>query len=267
MPPKRPRFSRWRRLPGVSRIHETKIASPTSELQRLTLYLPGGVLDQAEAQAMRAGAESVQAYCESLLTNAIEEEQSRARIAQTEVRIAPLEALDALANDPDYLAEWSASAASQVPRERETEPVADTDTADGTEPDASPSGRGQGSMSQAREVVLRHATILGDDPQALLATLRRGEPMTPDAARELLQALIDLEREHRDTTQIDRRLAYALHRLAFEGQILLTEAWPGVPVDAGTVDALRIVQEAVDRVLSGEDIRYYAEAPSPSPST
>jgi hypothetical protein len=249
-------------LPGVSRIHETKIPSPISELQRLTLYLPGGVLDQAEAQAMRAGAESVQAYCESLLAAAIAAEQSRERIAQTEVRIAPLEALDALANDPDYLAEWSASAASQIPRERQAGPPAEVAAANGMERDAGPSQEEPGSMSQAREVVLRHATIAEDDAQALLATLRRGEPITPDAARELLQALIDLEREHRDSTQIDRRLAYALHRLAFEGQILLTEAWPGVPVDAGTVDALRLVQEAVDRVLSGEDIRYYAETPS-----
>ena len=42
----------------------------------------------------------------------------------------------------------------------------------------------------------------------------------------------------------------------FEGQILHTDAWPGA-FDAWTVDTLRAVQEAVDRILSGQDIRYY----------
>jgi hypothetical protein len=83
------------------------------------------------------------------------------------------------------------------------------------------------------------------------------------ASQELLQALRDLEVEHRSATTIDRRLAYALHRLAFEGQVQLTDAWSTEPVDEPTVDVLRIVQESVDRVLSGEDIRYFAPEPGP----
>jgi hypothetical protein len=238
-------------MPGLSRIHETKIPSPTAELQRLTLYLPGGVLDEAEAQAMRAGAPSVQAYCEALLRDAIEGQHSRTQAEQAEARSNPLEALDEIASDPDYLAEWTASAVLRPARDGALEPPREVPPAPAPAPEA--------TMSRAHDVVLRHATLVGDDPNALLATLRRGEPIAPDAAQELLQALIDLEREHRDRVHLDRRLAYALHRLAFEGQILLTEAWPGLPVDPGTVDVLRIVQEAVDRVLSGEDIRYYAE--------
>jgi hypothetical protein len=74
-----------------------------------------------------------------------------------------------------------------------------------------------------------------------------------------LQALIDLEALHREATSVDRQLAYALHRLAFEGQLLLTDAWHGSQADPGTVDLLRMVQEGVDRVLSGEDIRYYPQ--------
>jgi hypothetical protein len=64
----------------------------------------------------------------------------------------------------------------------------------------------------------------------------------------------------RDATSLDRTFAFALHRLAFEGQVLLTDAHSDAAADPATVDALRRVQEAVDRVLSGEDIRYY---PSP----
>ena len=61
---------------------------------------------------------------------------------------------------------------------------------------------------------------------------------------------------------LDRRLAFALHRLAFESQILHTDAWPGA-FDAWTVDTLRAVQEAVERILSGQDIRYYPRLDPP----
>ena len=113
--------------------------------------------------------------------------------------------------------------------------------------------------SGAVAIVLRHAGLAENDPAGFLQSLRRGEPVTASAAQDLLQALIDLEAENRDTHSIDRRLAYALHRLAFEGQVLLTDAWHGAAADATTVDLLRIVQEGVDRILSGEDIRYYPE--------
>jgi hypothetical protein len=120
--------------------------------------------------------------------------------------------------------------------------------------------------SRAAEVVLRHAALIGDDASALLPTLRRGAPIDAAAAQELLAALRELEVLYRGTPSIDRKVAYALHRLAFEGQVLITDAWPGAPVDEGTVDVLRIVQEAVDRVLSGEDIRYFAPQQRPEGS-
>ena len=47
-----------------------------------------------------------------------------------------------------------------------------------------------------------------------------------------------------------------LHRLAFEGQVLLTEIPSEASADPATTTTLRRVQEAVDRVLSGEDVRY-----------
>lgn len=265
-PPKRPRFSRWRRLPGVARVMENRIPLPTEEPQRVTLYLRGDLLDEAEAQAMRHGAETIQEYCADLLKTAIEAERERDRQNQANARLSPLEVIDEIASDPDYLANWKFS---HLPIESDPEPPEQPSLSPPVPPTpATPPARPEAPpMSAAREVVLRHATLVDDDPSALLAALRRGEPIAPDAAQELLQALIDLEREYRDVTQLDRRLAYALHRLAFEGQILLTEAWPGLPVDPGTIDVMRIVQEAVDRVLSGDDIRYYAEGTSSESSS
>lgn len=55
--------------------------------------------------------------------------------------------------------------------------------------------------------------------------------------------------------------------MAFEGQILLTDAFPGLAGDTTTLEILRMVQEGADRVLSGEDIRYYSESsPLDAPS-
>ena len=107
--------------------------------------------------------------------------------------------------------------------------------------------------------MLRHAGQADDDPHAFLPCLRRGEPVPPSEVAELAQALHDLEieipgRRRRWTAGS----TFALHRLAFESQILHTDAWPGA-FDVWTVDMLRAVQEAVERILSGQDIRYYPD--------
>lgn len=111
------------------------------------------------------------------------------------------------------------------------------------------------ALSPYREIVLRHAAPGVDDPVALLPALRRGEAIHPEFVQGLLDALRVLEERLANADSIDRKLAFALHRLAFEGQILATDAWNHAP-DPTTIDVLRWVQEAVDRVLSGEDIRY-----------
>ena len=60
--------------------------------------------------------------------------------------------------------------------------------------------------------------------------------MPPAEVAELAQALAASWRMPRDPPRsMDRRLAFALHRLAFESQILHTDAWPGA-FDAWTVD-------------------------------
>jgi hypothetical protein len=115
------------------------------------------------------------------------------------------------------------------------------------------------SDRSALEVLWRHVGLGGDD-RAFLPCLRRGAPVPAAKAEELVRALHQLELEHRGAEVVDRRLAHALHRLALESQVLLTDAWPGA-FDGAMIAAIRTVQEAVERILSGQDIRYY---PSPS---
>lgn len=238
------KYSRWRRLPGLYRIGQRKPPDPGSDPQRLSLYLPAALLDRAASLAGRAGADSVQTYCEMLLSRAIQQEDARRRLDEFEAEHGPLEGLDAIANDPEYLTEWTARGPLEAaPENSPDREAAETEKADEAAP-------------RSRDVVLRHLAARGEPPPALLASLRLGQPVDPDAARELLDALIDLERELRDHPEIDRQLAFVLHRLAFESQVLITDAFPTLGNDPATVETLRLVQESVDRVLSGEDIRY-----------
>ena len=254
----RPQYSRYRRLPGIYRFHERKPDDPNEEPQRLTVYLTGTLLDLAEAQARRTGHATVQAYCEDVLRRTIEAERDRGRVEDVEARRGAMEGLKAIAEDPEYLAELSASQNRSAKEKEDGEPK----IRPAAEWELLPPEPAPPRPSEAADVVLRHAGLGADDPAAFLPALRRGEPIGAEVAQELLQALADLELEFRDAPRLDRRLAYALHRLAFEGQVLLTDAWAGA-AEATTVDVLRVVQEAVDRVLSGEDIRYFSEGPAP----
>ncbi|SIO65389.1 hypothetical protein SAMN05444166_7680 [Singulisphaera sp. GP187] len=272
---KRPKFSRWRRLPRVYRSGEFKLPDPNPEPQRLTLYLKDALLEQAERQAERAGVETVQQYCADLLSRAIQAEQIRGQVAEIEARSGPLEGLQEIANDPAYLAEWSAQATPREPAERialeinlapQTEhepPGLELSTPDrNSDSDApAPSPEAPEPISASGRVVLHHAGQgEEDDRLAFLPSLRRGEMVSVNEIAELARALQTLEVETREAKVLDRRVAFALHRLAYEGQILHTDAWPGV-FDAWTVDTLHAVQEAVERILSGQDIRYYPTNP------
>lgn len=244
---KRPR-NLWKRPNGSFRIGQGKPVGGNLDEMRLTLYLPADILDEAERQAAGLGVPTVQRYCTGLLRAAIEDARRRDQVAEAEARQGSLAGFRAITEDPEYLAEWSASAS---PRERHEIHVVEADPKPlpGTDPMPDPE-------SPATRTILRHAGVGSDDPSGFLATIRRGESVVEPSGGELLQALNALEIEFRDRRAIDRRVAYALHRLAFEGQVLHTDAWPG-SLDESTVNLLRIVQEAVDRVLSGEDIRYY----------
>ena len=82
---KRPRFSRWRRLPGVFRTGEHRPADSGTELDRIILYVPARILDLAEALAEKAGVPTVQDYCALLLMQALEKERVQQKVADFEV--------------------------------------------------------------------------------------------------------------------------------------------------------------------------------------
>ena len=99
--------------------------------------------------------------------------------------------------------------------------------------------------------MILHAGLAGDEPLGFLPCLRRGDVPPLETVEELAAALVALDRSLSGAATIDRRLAHALHRLALESQVLYTDAWPGA-FDAWTIDAIRAVQAAVERILSGK---------------
>ena len=310
--PKRPRFSRWRRLPGVYRTGEHRPTDSGTDLDRIILYIPARILDLAEALAEKAGVPTVQDYCALLLMQSLEKERVQQKVADFEARRGPLEGLKQIADDPDYLAEWqerSDSKSEGAPHSgpnnaaigpislARNEPVVVDIAHSEVEPRALESMSGpfleanagpeasderrsipaeadagvisivslkptvlKMSDSSAFDVISRHAGS-GDDPWAFLPCLRRGEPVPLTKSAELVYALNQLEEELKGVDTIDRRTAHGLHRLALESQVLLTDAWPGV-FDERVITVIRTVQEAVERILSGQDIRYY---PTPQP--
>ena len=195
---------------------------------------------------MSAGAQSVHDYCTGLLKHAIERQDERARLQASEAKRETLESLDELANDPAYLAEWTAETLSRS----EGDSVKFLEVA----------AHDDSNRINAGGVVMRHADTSQDaDPSSFLMKLRRGETIDSATSDELLAALIVLESSFANEARLDRNLAYALHRIAFEGQILLSEGASRAGSDPASVQGLRLVQEGVDRVLSGQDIRYYAD--------
>ncbi|HKI18029.1 MAG TPA: hypothetical protein VKA15_09110 [Isosphaeraceae bacterium] len=300
---KRPRFSRWRRLPGVFRSGEHRPPDKGSELDRIILYVPAAVLDLAERLAEKEGAATVQEYCAQLLIRAVEDARVRHKVSDFEARRGPLEGLKEIASDPDYLTEWRARQEERrgASNTMETEdgkpdstdeasplfiegpgdsPVEDDRADQQTEPEAGSALRVRiemvdrsattvalkptvllASNQSALEILARHVGWVADD-WGFLPCLRRGEAVPPIRVSELTRALGELEDELRGAELLDRRTAHALHRLALESQVLLTDAWPGV-FDDNAVAAIRTIQEAVERILSGADIRYYPAPAEP----
>jgi hypothetical protein len=272
-------YSRWRRLPGVFRSGERRQVGPGDDPERLTLYLPARLLDLATELAGAAGAPSAQAYCEALLGRALQaaaEARAAERHAVAAERGAPLEGLDAIANDPDYLAEWSQSHAARGPESDEEfayvdgksdDHIADAPPAAVRVPRAVEVEVRLDALDEPFRLVLHHAALSGEPPPAVLASLRAGIAVEPDAARELIEALEVLGDRLQGATVLDRRLALALHRLALESQILLTETWPGLASDPLQVEVLRRVQDLVDCVFAdaGPEAGVPASDPAPAP--
>jgi hypothetical protein len=312
--PKRPRFSRWRRLPGVYRTGDHRPTDSGTDLDRIILYIPARILDLAEKLAEKAGVPTVQDYCALLLMRSLENERIQQKVADFEARRGPLEGLKQIADDPDYLAEWQERLGAKPdgpPRSGPNHDVTDETalardesmTVDvvhseiGVEPLEShtdsflraenrretdderqtiPIESDPGiipivslkptvlkmSDSRATDVIARHAGS-GEDQWGFLPCLRRGEPVPAVKSAELIYALNQLEEELKGSDAIARPTAHALHRLALESQVLLTDAWPGV-FDERVITIIRTVQEAVERILSGQDIRYYPAPQAPT---
>ncbi|WP_165225828.1 hypothetical protein [Aquisphaera insulae] len=99
-------YSRWSRLPPVFRSGEYRIPAAGEEPQRIILHVKTATLDRAQILAEKAGAASLSDYCAGLLSRAIDDESYRSQVAESEARRGKLEGLNAIADDPDYLAEW-----------------------------------------------------------------------------------------------------------------------------------------------------------------
>ncbi|MDG3003846.1 hypothetical protein [Paludisphaera mucosa] len=289
----RNRFSRWRRLPPVFRSGEHKLPGYEDETQRLSLYLPGSLLDLAQILADLEGVSTIQEYCARLLARSLEDERVRRKVARVESERGPMKGLDEIAHDSRFLAEWqhhhprdAASRGGEESTTGMTVPLVrlpgleDEDGADQValpltirlemgprpEPALAAQPPPEATDGSAMDIVWKHVGPQGGDPEGYLPRLRRGESVPASVAAELLEALRRLEDDNRGAAGLERRLAYALHRLALESQVLLTEAWPGA-FDEPTVAAIRSVQEMVERILSGEDVRFYADPESHSPGS
>jgi hypothetical protein len=279
-------YSRWRRLPPVFRSGQRRLVPPADDSRRLILDLSRELVEEAKRLAVRSGYGSLQEYCARLLAQAIETERINGQVAELQQRRGPLEGFNAIASDLEYLAEWRDQAGlrevqqsqGESPRipARPKDPSAPAPAEPAVpcpEPDAEAS-------SESRSVAVRVIPELLDpsaaamihlhvDPAAqrqegFLPRLRRGRALDPSCVVELMDALRRVEAVSRSSPLLDRGLVYELHRLALESQVLLTEAWPGAFNDQTTA-AIREVQEMVERILTGQDIRYYPESMNPHP--
>lgn len=244
----RPKRPLWKR-PYTSFRHGERLRPDVDdEPIRLTLYLPGRVLDLAEKLSNRAKVLTVQLYCERLLTRALEAEWSIGHVAEAEEKHGPFEGLRDVTDDPEYLAEWTASIGRR-------DGADDSANDDAVPVDSSPAialpPEPTMPPDPSTEIVIRHAGLAGEDSLCFLPCLRRGDVPPLETVEELGAALVQLDLSLSGATSLDRKLAHALHRLALESQVLHTDAFPGA-FDAWTIDAIRAVQAAVERILSGE---------------
>lgn len=270
--PKKLKYSRWKRVPGVRKVGEERIIDPRDERQRLCLYVPGRLLDLAGELAQAGGAKSVQDYCETLLRQSLLTEQAKRRLSSHGEMRGLLAGIDAVAAELHGESSEEEDEGLEVEVEERVEEEgsgggpgglveAEVNLTAGSELESTRSLRLTGEAEAANDevavdVVLSHAGLSGEVSEGFLPRLRRGEALGGEEVEELIEAIQRLEKRWMDLERIDRRVAFALHRLAFEGQLLVSEGWPALGQDARTVSLLRAVQEAVDRVLSGEDIRY-----------
>jgi hypothetical protein len=263
-------------------VTERKIPTHRSEPQRFTLYLPGELLDLAEDLARRAGAPTPQHYCEDLLVRALRLEEIERDSQVGGIVASALDSLDGYVQEesldtdrdvildpappinpapsaradapfrfrvapalPDHSKDAPPETAAEptVPTARPTDPIA---------PLAVPSEPFPSRELPGRSVALRHAALEAPfDARAFLALLRRGQTVGSAQVDELLDALETLVAAFDGGRPLDRELARSLHRLAYEPQVLISEAWPALAHDQATLLAIREVQNSVERIFEG----------------
>lgn len=257
-PPPEELFGEW--LEGDEPIPpEPDTPEPVEASQVIAVPIPASLWERARLQAEAGGFGSLEEYAAEILRAAILSRGEAVRIEpDPEILDPEAEGVEGEGEEGPAtaiaLVDWGTAAAG-LGMEAETEVDSNRSEREEIVMDGANVTTGRSAPEEVVALVLHHAAPGVYDPSSFLAALRRGEPPEPGAARELLDALAALERSYQGEGWIERRVAFALHRLAFEGQVLLTDAW-GRLADAQTVSLLRAVQEAVDRVLSGEDIRY-----------
>ncbi len=259
------------------RLNEQTGPLVAGDRQRLTLYLDDEVVDRAEMILSRSGQESLPSYCERLLVEAIAERFEAFLKEEEGRRQQLLEGLDDITDEMAVVYEWDPDPSEDLgPFEESRDRVPDrTGAAQGSVPSPNvrpdevlvlESDRGEAEpkppeeplaryrpdqLDEAAQTILRHAGLLPTDRPAFLPALRRGEPIATETSQELIATLVALEARWRGAPTIERRVAYAVYRLAFEGQVLITDAWLNAAVEQGTVDLLRTIQQYSDRILSG----------------
>jgi hypothetical protein len=231
------RYSRWRRLPiGLFRSGERKPIGGDEELQPLSIYVPGRVLDQAEALANAFRSPSIQAFCERLLPEALNMVQAQVRLASSEQTRAVLEAIDAL--DHGLLARLMPAGAIEESRgpfeaEEVEEPLPEIRVTIGGAEDLSPSP----FEARVTRVEARADRSLLEE---LVAEGRAGRVEAGDVDR-LLLLIGRLEEAWQESLTIDRQAALALGRMK------------AVIARAPHSGALVELDQAIDRLLDGGD--------------
>jgi hypothetical protein len=236
------------------------------------LYLPGELLDLAEDLARRAGAGSPQLYCEGLLVRALRMEEIQQDAQVGGIVASAMDALDGFVHeesldterdvilDPAPPTDPAPATGPQAPRFRIRVTPSLPGPADAAAPELltppieppEPSVAPPSCLEETpgRAVALRHAALEAPfDAGAFLVQLRRGQAVASAQVSDLLAALASLEHALGDGQPLDRQLARALHRLAYEPQVLITEAWPALARDLTTLQVVREVQSAAERIF------------------
>ena len=237
------RYSRWRRIQGLHRVTDQRLQTHRDEAQRLTLYLPGRLLDLAESLAIQSGNVTTQEYCESVLSRALEAEAASAEADRSRRLDGPLLVIDEVAQDVVFAQSTQRTDGLRLPGPR----TASTSLPKFVTPKTVEADRFEAAVHRLKAEVEPASSSLAQE--TMLGCLRSGTPVGAAIAATLFDVLEVVAEQLRRSDEIPTGLCHLLFRLAFEPQVLLTEAWPQLAGDPTTLRAVRTVQELVESIL------------------